>query len=292
MDTGEARALIAEQFPWIPLRTLTGPRSGTSNWCFLADGEWIFRFPKDAEAEWELRCELLVLPTLRTGSGVAVPAYELFGEPSESFPRRFAAYRAIPGDALRREVLESLPAAVQERIALQIGEFLAGLHDHPLEEVRAAEREAGLELRRSPIEWFTNGGRDFRRVLNEKLYEHRHHPEFPRFRDLFRRLLDDPEIYRQEDAVVHGDLRPKHILFSAERQAVTGFIDFGNLCVGDGFADFMQLADLYGMDFCHLAIRGYRRPTAPLLARKLRKAQAVLENLSDFRRLIGVPDPS
>lgn len=284
MDTDEARAVIAEQFPGIPARTLTGPRSGTSNWCFLVDGEWIFRFPKDREAEQELGRELMVLPRLRTGSGVAFPAYELFGEPSERYPLRFAAYRAIPGEGLRREILERLPAAVRGRIAQQIGGFLADLHDHPL--------ETGVELRRSPIEWFTNGGRDFRRKLNEKLYEHRHHPDFPRFRDLFRRLLDDPEIYQQEWCVVHGDLKAKHILFCPERQAVTGFLDFGNLCVGDGFADFLHLADIYGMDFCHLALRGYRRPTAPLLARKLRKAQLVLENLADFRRLIGLHSTS
>jgi len=41
-----------------------------------------------------------------------------------------------------------------------------------------------------------------------------------------------------------------------------------------------------------LALRGYRRPTAHLLARKLRKAQLVLENLADFRRLIGLPSTS
>jgi aminoglycoside 2''-phosphotransferase len=288
----EARAVLADQFPEIAVRTLTGPRSGTSNWCFLVNDEWIFRFPKDAESERELGCELMVLPALRTTSGVAFPSYEMLGRPSQRFPRRFVAYRNIPGEPLRRELLESLPVEDQERAARRIGGFLADLHDHPLDALRAAEREAGAELRRSPIEWFTNGGRDFRRKLNEKLYEHRHHPDFPRFRDLFRRLLDDPEIYQGEEAVVHGDLKAKHILYCEERREVTGFIDFGNVCLGDGFADFMHLADIYGMDFCHLVLQGYRRPTASLLGRKLRKAQLVLENLADFRRLIGLPSTS
>lgn len=292
MDVAEARAVVEEQFPAIAVRTLTGPRSGTSNWCFLVNDEWIFRFPKNEESERELGCELLVLPHLRTGGGVTFPSYELFGEPGERFPRRFVGYRAILGDALRRERLEGLPEADRERIAAQIGGFLTDLHEHPMESVRAAERDAGRELRRSPIEWFTNGGRDFRRLLNEKLYEHRHHPAFPRFRDLFRRLLDDPEIYQTEEVVIHGDLSAKHILFCEERQAVTGFIDFGNICVGDGFADFMQLGSIYGMEFSQLALRGYRRPTAEILSRKLLKAQLVMENLADFKELIGLKPSS
>jgi aminoglycoside 2''-phosphotransferase len=292
MTAEEARAVVAAQFSSLALASVTGPRSGTSNECFLIDGTWIFRFPKDAEAEWELDCERLLLPRLPADLALEVPRFAFLGEPSPLFRRRFVGYRSIPGAAFRRERLEGLPEAVQREAAARIGAFLGALHSYPVERLREDARQAGLKLRESPVEWFTDGGRDFRRTLNAKLFEYRHHAEFPRFRALFDRLLEDPDVFQAEEAVVHGDLSEKHLLFCEERQAATGVIDFGNLAVGDPFSDFMHLAEMYGRDFCRLALESYGRPGVELVRKKLAKVDLVLANIRDFRRLIGLPESS
>lgn len=292
MTPDQARAILAGQFPELELATVSGPSSGTSNHCFLVDGEWIFRFPKDAESEAELRRELLVLPRLAAELDLAVPRYVFFGRPAVGYGHAFVGYRKIRGEALSRERLESFPAEGQDEVARRLGSFFARLHDYPLDRLRADEAASGVAMRLSPIEWFTDGGRDFRRTLNAKLFEHRRHPDFPRFRALFDRLLDDPDVYQAETALVHGDLSCHHILYCDERRTVTGVIDFGNLAVGDPFADFMHLADHYGMPCCHRILDFYDRPSTPLLRRKLDKARLVLENLEDFKRLMGLPEGS
>jgi aminoglycoside 2''-phosphotransferase len=287
MTPEEARAVLAEQCPELALAAVSGPSAGTSNECFLVDGEWIFRFPKDAESEAGLRRELLVLPRLAAELDPPVPRYLVFGRPANGYAHAFVGYRKIPGEALTRERLESLPAGGRDEAARRLGSFFTQLHAYPLDRLHAAEAAAGVTLQRSPIEWLADGGRGFRRTLAAKLREHRGHPDFPRYQLLADRLFDDPGVYRSEDALIHGDLSPPHILYCDERRTVTGVIDFGNLAVGDPFADFLQLVDHYGRPFCDRILDFYARPSASLIRRKLDKTRLLLDHIEDFKRLMG-----
>ncbi len=287
MNADRARQILAAQFPELALATLSGPSSGTSNDCFVVDGTWIFRFPHDAEAEDELRRELVVLPELASRLDPAIPRYVFHGRPAAGYQHPFVGYRKISGTTLTRARLEALPAAEQEEAARRLGSFFCQLHDYPLDRVRAAEAASGVAMRKSPIEWFENGGADFRRLMEEKLAEHRDHPDHPRFAALAAALVSDAAAFQAEETLLHGDLSQSHVLYCDERRTVTGILDFGNLAVGDPFADFMQLADHYGRPFCDRVLAHYARPTAALIARKLDTAKLAMDNLRDFKRLMG-----
>src|SRR5258708_4614412 len=91
------RAIIQRQFPALAALRVAYLHAGWDNGLYEAGG-CPLGFPKRADVEPSLAVELALLPLLEARLPVAVPRFELRGEPSELFPRRFAGYRKLPGE--------------------------------------------------------------------------------------------------------------------------------------------------------------------------------------------------
>ncbi|HEX2252557.1 MAG TPA: phosphotransferase [Thermoanaerobaculia bacterium] len=301
MDAAAARSLVETRFPSVfppgAVCDVQGPEHGTSNDCFrlrtAAGGEWIVRFPKSGEAEQELACELLVLPLLER-LPVAVPRYELVAAAGDHHPRRFAVYRALPGEPLAPELLAALSEPAVERAAARLGAFLAAVHGVERERLEAAEAAAGVRLPRERLGWLDEGADGARREVEDQLAPFRGHPAFAAVRRSVRELIDgDPEALRSSAGLVHGDLAPEHVLFCRERGEVTGILDFGNLAWDDPAIDFIQLADCYGPGFLARVLAAYDHPGAVLLRRKVDVLHAVARALRAFRAAcLQAPGPA
>lgn len=291
MTEDEARRLIAEQFPDLPAGRVSGPRSGTSNDCFLVDGEWVFRFPKRDSAEVELRRERVCLPRLWDAARVAVPRFVFFGRPSPAYARPFVGYRVIRGRRLERALLDRLSDEEREAVARELGPFLSLLHGQPLDEVRAALAGEGIELTPSVVGWTSDAGELFRSQVEERLAAHRDDPDQPRLLALYEHVMEGLAGLPPDRVLLHADLSEKHLLYDEQRPGLAGVIDFGNVCAGDSFVDFMNLTNQLGLDFALLVLRHYDRPGGALIEQKLAKFRFFHENREDFERLLGVHKP-
>jgi aminoglycoside 2''-phosphotransferase len=287
VNEDEARRLLSEQFPDLPVERIAGPRSGTSNECFLVNGHWVFRFPKHAEADGELRTELLCLPRLWADGRLPLPRFAFFGKPSPAFGFHFVGYPVIRGRRLDRELLASLSDEEREAVARGMGRFLTLLHGHPLGELRAAMAEQGLAMPQSIVGWTPDAGQEFRGMAEARFAEHRDDPDFPRLYALYERLVEGLAGLPQDQVLLHADLSEQHVLYDEERRDLAGVIDFGNVCEGDSFVDFMNMTNRFGLDFARLALRHYDRPAGALIEEKLAKFRFFHENRHDFRRLLG-----
>jgi len=185
---------------------------------YLADGAWVFQFPRAGEEE-AMQRQIALLPELaaRVSAPIPVPVHV-------SIDPLCMGYRAIEGLPFD-EVGEA--GAWPE----QLGRFLTEVHAVPPEAV-------GLEAR---------GPASLREALRARLVGWRA-TIVPRLRpaereaalDLFAACVDDDAIWRIAPRLTHGDVGAEHILVTP-RGALAGVIDWGDASVGDPVGDLAWL---------------------------------------------------
>ncbi|HEU5235758.1 MAG TPA: phosphotransferase, partial [Pyrinomonadaceae bacterium] len=102
-------------------------QEGLLNDIVIVNNELVFRFPKADYAFKQLKDEAGILRLLQNHITLQIPApiYE---------SNDVLAYRLIPGEALRRDLLLRLPESDQQAIADQLAQFLKELHNVPVAE--------------------------------------------------------------------------------------------------------------------------------------------------------------
>jgi len=168
-----------------------------------------------------LEIEIDVLPDLAPMLPVPIPVPEHVGARSEAFPWPFFAARMLPGVELC-----DAPGASRERLASQLGRFLAKLHS------RSVLDALGHRL---PENWTKRADMQLRvPIIAEKLDLLE---ELWRAPAHVRALLDDAVALPPPEprAVCHGDLHFRHVLVDGDR--VSGFIDWIDLCRGEPALD-------------------------------------------------------
>ena len=224
VDERLAAQLIASQFPDLadaPVRFLA---AGWDNTVFTVDDRWAFRFPRRAVALSGIEREIAVLPRLAPHLPIAIPAPRYVGAPSPAFGWPFAGAALLAG----HEPTPGLSDAARARIAPSLGRFLRTLHG----------LDPGVDLPQDPL-----GRADMARRVpfaTEQLHELATTglaDHWRRARPLLDAARDLPTSDRS--AVVHGDLHFRHLLVDGD--ALTGVIDWGDLCRGDPAMD-LQVA--------------------------------------------------
>lgn len=201
-----ARALVESQFPALAPAHAEPFGAGWDNTVFLVKGAWVFRFPRRKVAVPLLETELRLLPRIGPLLPLPVPAPTLQGTPTPDFPWPFAGYALIPGRTADRT---ALTADQRVRAAEDLGAFLKVLHALPAE----ALPEDGI------------GRLDAARLRSEI---RRRLGEAPAW-------IDDPVRVPRGDALVHGDLHARQLLF--QDGTLCGVIDWGDAHRGDPAVD-------------------------------------------------------
>jgi len=223
LQEGAVRGLL-EQFPALPVRSLRPLDAGWDNAVWLVNDAWAFRFPHRAIAVPLAEREIAVLPAIERRMTLPIPVPTFIGHPAGDYPWPFFGAPYLPGRELAASGL-----AHDRRVAAAeaLGTFLRRLHDPAL------LGDVDVELPADP-----NRRADMR--VREPRARHRLEElealGLWRRTDAVERLLIDalalPDAPPAIPVLTHGDLHVRHVLVDDDG-AVTGIIDWGDVCVAD-----------------------------------------------------------
>jgi aminoglycoside phosphotransferase (APT) family kinase protein len=233
IDQDLAAQRVHREFPGLDLDHFSFLAEGCDCECFLADGRWVFRFPKNAEVARQLRVEATLLPRLEQCLGIRVPAIRFVAKRDQFF----VGYEWIAGahgDEARK---------VSARVPLQIAAMLSRLHQFPLEEARAmGVPEAGNTI---PA-WQ-------QRAL--EILEQNPQCGVPRLV-----LEQAPRPYRGIPRLIHNDLEGEHMLLNPSTGDLIGVIDWTDAALGDPAIDLAGLIYWRGPAFAREVTDAYECP--------------------------------
>lgn len=222
-----ARAVIAEQFPSLALRSVEPLGKGWDNTAFLIDDHIVFRFPRKPSAADLLVTEADVLPKLARRLPLPIPVPEWRGEPTNVFPWPFLGHRMIAG---RTACSVQLSRPQRCAIARVIADFLAHLHAIPVSDLDLPGDvlDRANFIKRLPL------------IVErlDLLHSRGLIREAKPWLDLFAGL-SKPEPTGAH-TVVHGDLYACHLLIDSS-YCLSGVIDWGDVHAGDPGIDLMIL---------------------------------------------------
>jgi aminoglycoside phosphotransferase (APT) family kinase protein len=231
VDRERARRLIAGQFPSVELTSVRLLGEGWDNTVWVVDESWVFRFPRRAAAIPGVEREIAVLPRLAPLLPLPIPLPLFIGRPAEDYPWPFFGAALLAG---REPADAGLTDGARTRLARPLALFLRTLHGRHV--------AAGLDAHALPAD--PMGRADMARRVPWTLQRL---AEVERLR-LWRppgsigTLLEAARALpaAEPSAVVHGDLHVRHLLVDAAG-ALTGVIDWGDLCRADPSIDLMLL---------------------------------------------------
>lgn len=243
-EPGPYEKRIRELCPDLTIESITLNREGLLNDVVIVNSELVFRFAKSGFGFKDPLAEARVLHFLRNYISLQIP--EPFIESQE-----LLAYRLIPGETLRRDVLMKLAETDQQAIADQLAQFFKELHGIPPSDASAHEvpmADALMKYER----WLNVYGRIKEKVLPLLL---------PHLREWatehFESYLSDKRNFEYELRVVDTDIPPYHILFDKQQKRISGIIDFGCAGLGDPAIDLGVIIYNYGESFLDRFYRVY-----------------------------------
>jgi aminoglycoside 2''-phosphotransferase len=227
---------IRELFPELTIESINVNQEGLLNDVVMVNGERVFRFAKTGFGFKDPLAEANVLHFLRNYITLPIP------EPLYE-SRELLAYRLIPGETLRRDMLLKLSESDQQAVADQLAQFFRELHGIPVSET--LEHQIPIADALMKYEGWVN----VYRRLQEKVFP----LLLPHVREWatehFESHLTDKRNFEYELRMVDTDISPYHILFDSQQRRITGIIDFGCAGLGDPAIDLGVIIYNYGETF-------------------------------------------
>ena len=235
---------IRELFPELTIDSISINREGLLNDAVVVNHELVFRFAKTGFGFTDPLAEAKVLHFLRKYITIQIP--EPYYESAE-----LLAYRLIPGETLRRDLLMKLAESDQQAIADQLAQFFKELHGIPLSD--ASEHEIPMADALMKYEGWLNV---FRRI-QEKVFP----LLLPHVREWatehFESHLADKRNFEYPLRMIDSDIPPYHVLFDKQQKRISGIIDFGCAGLGDPAIDLGVIIYNYGESFLDRFYRVY-----------------------------------
>lgn len=265
VDAELARRLIGAQFPQLELASLTLLGVGWDNTVWLVDERWVFRFPRREVAVPGFERELATLPELAPRLPLPIPHPVFIGRPSDGFPFPFFGAAQVPG----REPL-GLDETARANLARPLGHFLRALHDASVDGLPVdpmGRADMAVRVPRT-VEQLAP-------VVDAGLWQ---------IPDSVHRLLDAAHALppTASTTVLHGDLHFRHLLVDGHG-AVSGVIDWGDICRGDPSIDLTLLWSLLPAS----ARTDFLAAYGPITDDRLLRARVLAINLCSVLLLYG-----
>jgi aminoglycoside 2''-phosphotransferase len=219
--------LAIEQFEISP--------EGLDNDVAIVNQQWVFRFPKTKQYARILEAELRILDLIRprVDLDIPVPVYRSANS---------VVYSLLGGQPLSRRIVLGLDASTQSELAEQLGTFLYKLHTTDISDLKG-------EIPSTPAPVNHEKWLDIRQRVTENVYPLLLNYQIQWAHELFDSVLEKPDAFDYEPALIHGDLAPYHILFDDQSRRIMGVIDFGMAGIGDAALDIGSLISTYGESF-------------------------------------------
>lgn len=229
VDAAMAMGLIKRIFPELRVERLELLGIGWDNSAYLADGRYVFRFPRRSVAAGLMNTEMVHMPDIAAHLTLPVPIPTLIGPPTTAYPYPFSGHRFIPGVTAC-----SVTLSHNERceIAIPLAGFLRELHDIEVRpsDLRFAPRD---EIGRTDLSKRLT-------LLYKRLNRHETTDVFEGIDTAgIRRLAEDLARTPPSDSPlcwIHGDLYARHLLVD-DAHRFCGVIDWGDVHLGDSALD-------------------------------------------------------
>lgn len=227
---------IRKVAPEITIESMSLNREGLMNDIMIINGEVVFRFPKHEYSFKHLNDETKLLRLLRNyiSLEIPLPLYQ-----SEDV----LAYRFIPGETLRPDMLLRLAGDEQQIIANQLAQFFKELHGVPISEI------SDFEIPMADALMKYEGWMNVYQRIRDKVFP----LLLPHVREWatahFESHLADKSNFQYELKIVNTDIPPYHIMFDRQMKRINGIIDFGCAGLGDPAIDFGIIIYNYGESF-------------------------------------------
>ena len=246
MEKEQAVAIIKKNFPQLSVDSIEIAGEGMDSKAFEVNEELIFRFPKYADVGEKLKVEISLLPQLRSYFKLLIPNFEYIGEQTNGLP--FVGYKKIQGVPLERELFDSLDQELQEKLIMQIADFIKQIHSFPVEEAK----KLGAKI----VNFQENYTSDFAELKN-KAWHLLDNTTQIYIEELFKTYLSDKENFNYLTTLLHSDLSPEHIIYDQDEKSIVGIIDFGDMEIGDPDYDLMYLYREYSLEFVQKLLKYY-----------------------------------
>jgi aminoglycoside 2''-phosphotransferase len=238
------RQRISKLAPELSQDSVVLNQAGLVNDVVVVNDQFVFRFPKQEHAFRHLAVESALLRSLQKFISLPIP-FPLF-EADDCL-----AYRLIPGETLRRDLLLNFAEDDQQSVADQLARFLRELHGV----APASITEIEIPMADALMKY--EGWVGVYERIREKVFP----LLMPHLRDWatehFETFLADRKNFDYESKLVDTDLPPYHILFDRPSRRLTGIIDFGCAGLGDPAIDLGVLMYNYGETFVRRLYREY-----------------------------------
>jgi aminoglycoside phosphotransferase (APT) family kinase protein len=215
--------LLAEQHPDLQDLPIQFVDAGWDNAIFRLGDRLAVRLPRRAIAARLLENEQHWLPQLAKQLPIPIPMPDRIGLPTSLYPWHWSIIPWLPGQT--GDIIQ-LNTAHAQQLAL----FLKALH------VAAPDNAPKNPFRGVPLSQRVN-------MLNERMQRVEAQTAMiaPTIGSLWQQAVDAP--MDVEPTWIHGDLHPRNIL--ADKDSITGVIDWGDLTVGDRATDLATLWCLF-----------------------------------------------
>lgn len=262
LELGSYEKRIREICPALTIETARLKCDGLLNDVLIVNEELVFRFAKRSFGFKDLQEEANVLRLLAKYITLPIPAP--FYESSE-----LMAYRMIPGETLRRDILMKLSEHDQQAIADQLAQFFRELHGVPVDEV------SDFVLPRADALMKYEGWVGVYQRIREKVFPllQEHQREWAA--EHFESHLAEKSNFTYEPKMVDTDIPPYHIMFDRSAKRISGIIDFGCAGLGDPAIDFGVVINGYGESFLDRFYKTY--PEAEIYLKRARFYAGAIE---------------
>lgn len=219
-DIAPLKARIVRAHPELEAADFRLINAGWDSVAIIVDSRLIFRFPRDAQAQANLRREAGLLAVLAPRLTMRVTQPTLHGDG----PDLFSEHEMIPGAHLDRADYENLPERRKQALAEALGQFYAELHALDLDLMRKAGAEPHPAW--PPAERILH---DIRPLLPPALQDRAQH-----VLRQWSALSPDEEVFGYFDG--HG----WNMAFDHEAKRLNGIYDFGDAGLGPRHRDFVS----------------------------------------------------
>src|SRR5215510_15695058 len=253
---------IREIYPDLATKSISLNQEGLLNDVVIVNDELVFRFAKRDFGYKDPKEEARVLRLLRKyiTLPIPVPFYD---------SHEVLAYRLIPGETLRRDMLMRLTEDDQQAIADQLAQFFKELHGVPANEIS----EMGIPMADALMKY--EGWVNVYERIRDKVFPLLQQHQRAWAMEHFDSYLAERSNFEYELRMVDTDLSPYHIMFDKERKRINGIIDFGCAGLGDPAIDFGVAINSYGESFLS---RFYKvNPEAEIYLRRARFYAGAIE---------------
>lgn len=248
--------LIKSRFPQLDLSKIEFNKTdGSYSDIAVVNNEVVFKFARHDWSAVYIRNEAEIVGFIRNFISMPLPEVELV---CPNVSRR--AY--IKGSPLYRNTLLKLDNHVQNSIARHIAAFLDQLHNIPVKKAQYAGI-GDSQMNKTREEWLAELDTMQRKIspyCTDYVKEY--------IRQIIRPAVDNEEFFDFRPVVIHGDLRPNHILYDQSSGKISGIIGFANSGLGDPAYDFGMLLDHLGENFVTRVCKYY--PISPEIFERAR----------------------